>query len=501
MCHHFRDPIYGMIQISEAERKIIDTPVFQRLRYIRQLGTSYLVYHGAEHTRFGHSLGVMELSGKAMDILKLKQPEKLPDEEYKRLRQIVRIVALLHDVGHAPFSHVGENSGIFPIVEDYDGEKVSGHEVYSRLIVKKYFKQTIESNFPDIKVEEILSFMKGNVTNPKYFFAKDLISGQLDMDRMDYLLRDSHYCGVKYGLYDLSRLLDTLTICEPQKGVWQLGIESDGVQAVEEFVFARYWMFIQVYFHKTRRIFDYFLVNFLKECLQGGKYPTDLDEYVKYNDNYILEMIANSNNKWAKYLRSRKHLKEVFVSTPHQYKIYHKETETNTRYEGLKFDDYHKLGWIDEEFKKTFPLDDEPENYYIDQAKTASAKEQIEIKTELEEATDFEDEENQTATKKLYAIPVKDKHSNEIKPIQEYSLPIQNISNKKINIIRIYASSLKDKDKISYFDKVKEFCNSIDARWQEYVNETLEVEKKFKEAEEEYNKKILHNQELAKKYK
>jgi len=174
-----------------------------------------------------------------MDILKLKQPEKLPDKEYEKLRQIARIAALLHDIGHAPFSHVGERNGVFPIVKDYDGEKIMGHEVYSRLIVKKFFKEIIESNFPDIKIEEVLSFMKGNITNSKYFFAKDLISGQLDMDRMDYLLRDSHYCGVKYGLYDLSRLLDTLTICEPQKDVWQLGIESDGVQAVEEFVFAR----------------------------------------------------------------------------------------------------------------------------------------------------------------------------------------------------------------------------------------------------------------------
>ena len=400
-----------MIEPNEHELEIINSPYFQRLRYIRQLGTSYLVYHGAEHTRFGHSLGVMHLVSKAMDILSNKQPTKMPDDEFDRLKQIIRIVALLHDIGHAPFSHVGEGAGVFPELEDYDGEVGVGHEIYSRLIVKEHFKDIIESNFIHInlKIEEILTFMKGNVTNPKYSFAKDLISSQLDMDRMDYLLRDSHYCGVKYGVYDLSRLLDTLTICEPQRGIWQLGVESDGVQAVEEFVFARYWMFIQVYFHKTRRIFDYYLVNFLKDYLHAGQYPKNISEYTDFNDNLILEKIKQSTNVWAKNLYFRKSMKEAFLSTPHQS---NEETKVN-------FSEYHKLGWIDEEFRKAFPVGTEPENYYIDQAKTSSAKNHIEINTVLDEEID---------EIKLYAIPVKDKHTNLVEPIQKYSLPIKDSS-------------------------------------------------------------------------
>jgi len=484
-----------MIKVSDEEGKIIDTPAFQRLRYIRQLGTSYLVYHGAEHTRFGHSIGVMDLVGRAMDVLEQKQPEELPKKEYKKLRQLARIAALLHDIGHAPFSHVGESDGIFPIIEDYDGEKTTGHEIYSRLIVKKYFKDVIESNFPDILIEDVLSLMKGNITNSKYFFVKDLISSQIDMDRMDYLLRDSHYCGVKYGLYDLSRLLDTLTICEPQKGVWQLGIVSNGVQAIEEFIFARYWMFIQVYFHKTRRIFDYFLIEFLKEYLQGGKYPIDLDEYIKYNDNKILEKIHNSDIKWAKYLYTRYHLKEVFLSKPHQQDISEEEY-------GIELNDYHKLGWIYKQFKNSFPLSEEPDKYYIDQAKTASAKELIEIKTNLDEVAEVDCCEEEASNKRLFAIPVKDKHSAQIKPIQEYSLPIKNLSNRKINIIRIYASGLKDdKNNCTYYDKAKQFCDNIDVRWQNYVEEDKVRKEKFLEMQKEMEAKKQEHKNYEAKFK
>ncbi len=99
MNYHFRDPIHGMITLNEGELAIVNSHPFQRLRYIRQLGTSYLVYHGAEHTRFGHSIGVMHLIGQAMDVLRAKQPQPMEDTEYERLKQIAKIVALLHDIG------------------------------------------------------------------------------------------------------------------------------------------------------------------------------------------------------------------------------------------------------------------------------------------------------------------------------------------------------------------------------------------------------------------
>ncbi len=470
----FRDPIHGMIPLNAGELAIVDSEPFQRLRYIRQLGTSYLVYHGAEHTRFGHSIGVMFLVGRAMDVLKEKLPEQMDEYEYKRLKQIVKIVALLHDIGHAPFSHVGEEEDwLFPQLQDYDGELVSGHEVYSRLIVQKYFKDIIEQNEYfrelDIDIATVLSFMKGNVIEPKWFFAKELISSQIDMDRMDYLLRDSYYCGVKYGEYDLHRLLDTLTICSSPEGIWQLGIESDGVQAVEGFVFARYWMFIQVYFHKTHRILDYYLVNFLKECFPNG-YPADIQVYLKYTDNSILEMMREKADKspWAKHFLRRECLSEVFVSNPHQL-----------MHEDDSFTDYHKLGWIDKVLRESFPIDSEPLNYYIDQAKTSAAKYQISPSTFLSGET--EEESN-----KLYAIPVKDKHTGTIKPVQEYSLPIKNLSDLKINIIRVYANKEHfTKDNVTAYEKVKKYMKTVDESWKQYVEEMKDIEKRYKEKQSE----------------
>ena len=422
--------------------------------------------------RFGHSLGVMHLIAQAMDILKIKQPEPMEDSEYERLKQIIKIVALLHDIGHAPFSHVGEEEGgVFPLLMDFDGELASGHEVYSRLIVQQCFKDVIEENDyfkkMDIKITTILSFMKGTIIEPKWFFAKELISGQIDMDRMDYLLRDSYYCGVKYGEYDLNRLLDTLTICPSLEGIWQLGVESDGVQAVEEFVFSRYWMFIQVYFHKTRRILDSFLINFLKNCLPGGQYPTDIEEYLGYTDNFILELIREKarKNQWAKRLLNRKCISEVFVSTPHQL-----SDEENG------FSDYHKLGWIDDEIRKSFPIDVEPENYYIDQAKTSSAKYQISPSTFLS------DENEGEGSQQLYAVPIKDKHTESIKPVQSYSLPIKSLSDSKINIIRIYANKehcLAEGE--NAYKTVKEYMDTMDDRWLKYVQKMENLEKEYEE--------------------
>lgn len=470
MSRHFRDPIHGMITLNEGELAIVNSAPFQRLRYIRQLGTSYLVYHGAEHTRFGHSIGVMHLVGQAMDVLKKSQPEPMRDTEYERLKQIVKIAALLHDIGHAPFSHVGERSGVFPLLTDFDGESESGHEAYSRLIVKQFFTDIIEQSeyfkAMNIKVTEVLSFMKGTVTESRWFFAKELISGQIDMDRMDYLLRDSYYCGVKYGEYDLRRLLDTLTICPSPEGFWQLGVESDGVQAVEEFVFSRYWMFIQVYFHKTRRILDSYLINFLKSCLPGGRYPENLTEYLSCTDNSILELIRNKadTNPWAKRLLDRKCISEVFVSTPHQL-----TKEDN------EFSDYHKLGWIEDELKMKFPIGQEPEAYYVDQANTSSAKYQISLSTLL---SDENGEEG-----KLYAVPVKDKHTGDIKPVQDYSLPIKGLSDSKINIIRIYADREQRADGSSAYEAVKEFMGTIDDEWLKYIQKVKELKVEYEEME------------------
>ena len=328
----FRDPVHGFIDITEDELKIINSTPFQRLRNIRQLATTYLVYHGAEHTRFGHSIGVMHLTSRVFDSIVQKNPRLFSEnkEENKKkavwYRQILRLIGLTHDLGHAPFSHASE--------ELFDQGKE--HEDYTKLIlceteIADHIK-TIGNQFKhrygeayDITPELVWMIYDGKeVTNeqfivPDFFFLKSLMDGELDCDKMDYLLRDSLYCGVSYGKYDLDRFVSTLTVFKDDNQL-QLAIERGGVQALEEFILARYFMFIQVYFHKTRRYLDKALVKSLKAVLPSGKYPDEIHEYLMWDDVRVLNLIATSDDQDVIDYRSRKIMTCVYESKAHAEK-------------------------------------------------------------------------------------------------------------------------------------------------------------------------------------
>lgn len=327
--YQFRDPIHGFISVSEEELKIINSAPFQRLRNIHQLATTYLVYHGAEHTRFGHSLGVMHLTTRVFDSVIEKSPLLFsldPEENDKRIdwyRQILRIIGLTHDLGHAPFSHASEELFIGGKVhEDYTEQIICETEIadYIREIGKKYIDKYGEEY--DITPELIWMIYDGkDVTNdkfimPDFLFLQSFMDGELDCDKMDYLLRDAHYCGVTYGKYDLSRFVSTLTVYRSDNQL-QLAIERGGIQALEEFVLARYFMFIQVYFHKTRRYLDKALVDCIKELLPDGKYPEDTNDYLMWDDNRILSTISTSQSDIIKRFRKRDIMTCVYESKAH----------------------------------------------------------------------------------------------------------------------------------------------------------------------------------------
>ena len=327
--YQFRDPVHGFIDVSEDELKIINSAPFQRLRNIHQLATAYLVYHGAEHTRFGHSIGTMHLTSRAFDSVTQKTPNLFSDnrEENRRktawYRQLLRIIGLTHDLGHAPFSHASEE--LFE-----NGQK---HEDFTRIIITETeiadHIRRIGSKFQreygeayDITPELVWMIYEGKqVTDekfvvPDFLFLQSFMDGELDCDKMDYLLRDSLYCGVTYGKYDLNRFISTLTVYKDDHTL-QLAIERGGVQALEEFVLARYFMFIQVYFHKTRRYLDKVLVKSLKAILPNGKYPTEVHEYLKWNDSRILSLIADSEAPEVTAFKQREIMTCVFESKAH----------------------------------------------------------------------------------------------------------------------------------------------------------------------------------------
>src|SRR5271165_100954 len=254
-----RCPVHGFIGYSKNERKIIDHPVFQRLRHVRQLAMEYLVYPGAVHTRFEHSLGVMELATQVFDRLlerhrveiekDLRQVPELGDHTIAKSRQLIRLMALLHDVGHPAFAHAGEAG-----IPGEDHEKVSIHAIQAIL------GSLLDSTFFPGTSAVLVRLME---KSEELAFLSQLVSGEMDADRADYLLRDSLHCGVSYGLYDVAKLIEAVTLVEdPDSGRLQLALERGGEHMFEAMILARYQMNVQVYFHKIRRIYDHYLEEY-----------------------------------------------------------------------------------------------------------------------------------------------------------------------------------------------------------------------------------------------
>ena len=232
------DPIYGFISIpDEFIFDVIEHPYMQRLRRISQLGLSHLVYPGAVHTRFQHVVGAMHLMGKAINVLENKGCEISPDE-----KRAVLLAILLHDIGHGPFSHALE----FDIVKSVTHEDISA-----------YFIQSLEQTFgSDLNLA--LKIFEDKHEKP---FLHQLVSSQLDMDRLDYLNRDSFFSGVSEGIIGSDRLIEMLAV---HKG--QLVLEEKGIYSVEKFIVARRLMYWQVYLHKTVVAAEYMLIYALRRA-------------------------------------------------------------------------------------------------------------------------------------------------------------------------------------------------------------------------------------------
>lgn len=309
-----RDPIHGLIDYNEKEEKILNIKVMQRLRRIKQLALANLVYPGANHTRFEHSVGVMSVADKMGRQLKLKQEDI----------SLIRIASLLHDIGHGPFSHVSEQ-----VLEKYRDEKqkkIYDIEEIHEAITIDIIKQDKELN--DVISEEeknavIDIIKKGRLRS----IRKDIVSGPMDADKLDYLLRDSYYTGVKYGVFDLDKVINSLTDIQMGGDEAQIGIKEEGKYAIEQMLLAIYHMNVQVYRHRGRRITDAMTTRGVNLALEEGVEEVQklyhyngsepyISHYLQFDDSALIETILEKekagSREYFRRLVNRELLKEIF---------------------------------------------------------------------------------------------------------------------------------------------------------------------------------------------
>ena len=305
--YEIRDPIHGFIALSQKEVNLINTRAFQRLRRIRQLAMAFLVYPGTLHTRFDHSIGVMHIAGRICDRLKRTDKE----------REQVRLAALLHDIGHGPFSHVSEHLLDKYAPEDRDSIREKIHE-----------KVTVDIVENDSEICEILSceerqfvveMIEGKTTRD---FRRDIVSSDLDADKMDYLLRDSYFAGVKYGTYDLEKIIESCRV-DRRGNESYLAISDEGIHALEQLLLAKHHMTQQVYHHRVRSISDAMIVRGVElaickknqELEQLYRYDGTsrfIENYMEYHDERLIDILKRCDQEKARNIFKRLYERRLF---------------------------------------------------------------------------------------------------------------------------------------------------------------------------------------------
>lgn len=271
-----RDPLWGTIELDATARRVVDSAAFQRLRYIRQLGLAHLVYPGAHHSRFDHALGVYHLMRRAIDGLADRGQLGSVDPVECRL---VPLAGLLHDVGHYPFSHA---------LEELEEPLIPGHHetLTGRFLQDPEVRAALESVAADAP-QRVESLIRGRSGSP----LQGLVSGSLDLDKVEYLKRDALFCGVPYGEVDVDRLLNALMVLEPDGGgALEVGVHEKGVAALESLLFSKYQMFRNVYWHHAVRAGTVLYKRIVFDALSAGL--IEAEELVGKTDEALLFLLA-----------------------------------------------------------------------------------------------------------------------------------------------------------------------------------------------------------------
>jgi uncharacterized protein len=298
------DSVHGFIYLNPLENELIDTYPFQRLRYIKQLGITYMVYPGATHSRFEHSLGTMELATRMYDQMMTKTTLKEASHDYEYWRQIVRLGALCHDLGHLPFSHVAEKV----LLGD------AGHEYWTLQVIEckelNIIWDKLRKQYHDRDVMiDVIKIALGEEKTLEFFPNKEkcrfnswesalsqMICGDFfGADRIDYLLRDAKCTGVTYGFFDYQQLIETLRILPSKKEGKQgleLGVEENGIEACEALLLSRHFMYKRVYQVSSVKSYAFHMARFLKKFLLFN----NLEEYLRMTDNEVISALHRSKD-------------------------------------------------------------------------------------------------------------------------------------------------------------------------------------------------------------
>lgn len=289
-----KDPIHGYVHITELEKELIDTRVVQRLRRLRQLAGAEYVYPGANHTRFEHSIGVMYLAG----VLAESLPINLTDEDI----QMVRIAGLLHDVGHGPFSHIYESLSIKYLRKT--------HEDLTQWVISESELADILSNM-GYSPQKISKLATGDLRKEGKLFLDQIISSAVDVDKMDFIIRDSYHTGAEYGYVDIFRLIYTMDILNGN-----LSVDLTALSSLEAFILARIESFKSIYFHKVARAVQIMLLKAME--LAKDEIPlvdfSNIDEYLSLDDYTVWTMLrrVKKSNEIIKKLERRQLLKAAY---------------------------------------------------------------------------------------------------------------------------------------------------------------------------------------------
>ncbi|MGE4133121.1 MAG: HD domain-containing protein [Bdellovibrionales bacterium] len=321
-----RDPIHGNIPLVDAEVSVLDCRAYQRLRAIKQLGFSEFSFPGATHNRYLHSLGVCHLAGQAFDSIfagyKFGKADNL-----RRLRQTVRLAALLHDIGHGPLSHASEE--VMPPLKDLEirfyenvPNRQANHEDYTlKFILDSSLTDVLRAGFPDIDPYHIACLIDKTLPAKDDFFIDSglnlrpilgqIVSSEMDVDRLDYLERDAYFCGTNYGKIETEWLLANLTYHIHEDNL-HLALNRRALYTFDDFLLARHHMHLMVYFHHKSIIFEELLYRYLTSPDNRFHVPAKIEEYIECTDWSLFQHLAKVENPWAKRMVERRPFRMLF---------------------------------------------------------------------------------------------------------------------------------------------------------------------------------------------